>query len=194
MLRSFFVRRAVRRALQTSAVSPGLVLDIPCGTGIATREMLAGGARVVGTDVSLPMLRFARTIAATPDDRATWVCGNIERLPFRPGTVHAVLCLRFFSHLPPSRWRAVLRALAGLTSGPIIIGLPMRWSSKHWWRAFKRRIGIDAKHRPIFSREVVVAAFEDAGLEINGSLWQSPFTDTALVIARRKRPTRSGQL
>ena len=86
----------------------------------------------------------------------------------------------------------VFRVVEERSVAMIIVGLPMRWSSKHWWRAFKRRIGINAKQRPIFSRDGVVAAFGRAGLEISGSVWQSPFTDTALVIARRKEPGGRG--
>ena len=59
------------------------VLDLACGSGrhAAELERLAGGTRVVGFDLSPPMLRRAR--ART---RAPLVRGDMRALPFRPGT------------------------------------------------------------------------------------------------------------
>jgi SAM-dependent methyltransferase len=180
-LRAFFVRRALRRALRVVGEGAGPFLDVPCGTGIAAAALAAGGRRVVAADLSPDMLRFGRAARGAP--AAHWVCADIERLPLRDGTVAAAVCLRFFAHLPPALWVAVLTDLARVSRGPIVIGLPMRRSSKHWWRAFKRRIGIDAKRRPIFAPAAVTAALGAAGLELRVRIWQSPFTDTALVVA-----------
>jgi hypothetical protein len=121
------------------------------------------------------------------------VCADIERLPFRDDTVSAVVCLRFFAHLPRAQWKMVLRRFACMTSGPIVVGLPMRWSSKHWWRAFKRQLGINAKQRPIFRREALTDVLAQANLELCGRVWQSPFTDTALLVARRRRAAGEGR-
>jgi len=184
LLRRAFVARAVRRALRRMPAPPGIILDFACGSGVATRALPGATGTIVGVDVSMPMLRLARSIVPAAGG-ATWVCGDIERPPFRPDTVAAVLCLRFFAHLPVARWSSVLEHLADLTTGPIIIGLPMRASSKHQWRAFKRRLGVPAKRRPIFRLAELRPILAEAGLELIGQLWQSPFTDTALVIVRR---------
>jgi SAM-dependent methyltransferase len=184
LLRRAFVTGAVRRALRRVPVAPGIILDFACGSGVATRALIGQRCAVVGVDVSMPMLELARTIGP-PAGGASWVCGDIERPPFRPATVAAVLCLRFFAHMPVERWSTVLQRLAELTTGPIIIGLPMRSSSKHQWRALKRRLGFAAKRRPIFHLAELRPILADAGLELTARLWQSPFTDTALVIVRR---------
>jgi SAM-dependent methyltransferase len=161
-----------------------MVLDFACGSGIASHALARAGTRVVGVDISMSMLQLARALSPGPAATA-WVCGDIEQPPFRSDAVAAVMCLRFFAHLPTGHWESVLRALASLTAGPIVIGLPMRRSSKHRWRAFKRRLGINAKRRPIFRASDVAPILSSAGLELAGRLWQSPFTDTALLIARR---------
>lgn len=181
-LRAFFVRRAVRRALRLAGVARGIVLDIPCGSGVAGGAVAAAGLRCVGADVSLPMVQLARREAAAPRD---WVCADIERLPFRAGAFQAVVCLRFFPHLPAGRWGSVLGALAAISSGPVLVGLPMRRSSKHWWRAFKRLVGVEAKRRPIFPTDEVAGMLLDLGLCLRHRVWQSPFTDTALAIVTR---------
>jgi SAM-dependent methyltransferase len=177
------VTRAVSRALHRGGTEGGIVLDFACGSGIASHALALAGRRVVGLDISMSMLQLARTLSPAP--AAAWVCGDIERPPFRSDAAAAVICLRFFPHMPTDHWEAVLRALASLTAGPIVIGLPMRRSSKHWWRAFKRRLGANAKRRPIFRASEIAPILSRAGLELTGHLWQSPFTDTALVIARR---------
>lgn len=59
-------------------------LDVGCGTGIFTLELLAAGARVVGLELSLPMLRWARKKAAGRSFQA--VQGDMRWLPFADGS------------------------------------------------------------------------------------------------------------
>jgi demethylmenaquinone methyltransferase / 2-methoxy-6-polyprenyl-1,4-benzoquinol methylase len=70
-------RRATREALD---LKPGeLVLDLAAGTGVSTEELGRSGARSVGVDISLGMLRAGR--AARPD--VTLLAGDALALPFR---------------------------------------------------------------------------------------------------------------
>jgi SAM-dependent methyltransferase len=190
-LRAFFIARAVRRALRLGGVADGVVLDVACGTGVAARAA-GSDVRWIGIDVSEGMLRVARR--RVYGSRHLWVRADLEHPPFRPAAdIDAIVCLRFLAHLPMVRWTPILGTLARMTAGPIIIGLPMRRSSKHWWRAFKRSVGLRAKRRPVFSGETVRAALSAAGLEQHLTLWQSPFTDTALVVTRRRRERRRNE-
>lgn len=183
-LRAVFVGRAIRRALQAGGFAHGIVLDVACGTGIAARAAARANARWIGVDISAGMLRVARRHRY--GRRHLWVRADLEHLPFRASApIDAIVCLRFLAHLPPARWAAILGPLARMTAGPVVVGLPMRHSSKHWWRAFKRWLGVRSKRRPVFAADVVAEAFRAAGLECRHRIWQSPFTDTALVVARR---------
>jgi ubiquinone/menaquinone biosynthesis C-methylase UbiE len=183
-LRAFFVARAVRRALRVGGFSRGVVLDVACGTGVAARAAAGSDVRWIGVDISEGMLGIARRRSKGLGH--LWVRADLEHPPFRAtAQIDAIVCLRFLAHLPVARWSAVLGILARMTPGPVIVGLPMRRSSKHWWRALKRFVGLRAKRRPVFGDETVLDTFSTAGLEPCGSLWQSPFTDTALVVARR---------
>lgn len=59
---------------------PGeLILDVGCGTGIFTTGVLHSGARVVGADVSVPMLRVA---VARSGAGFAGVCADMCALPF----------------------------------------------------------------------------------------------------------------
>lgn len=76
-------RRASIRAL---GLRPGdLVLDVACGTGDFCRELEGAGHVVFGVDLSMGMLRAARTDAPLFQADAL-------RVPLRDGAVHAVTC------------------------------------------------------------------------------------------------------
>lgn len=57
------------------------ILDVGCGSGIFTKDILVKGAEVVGLDISLPMLNYARDkLTGFP---FTPVLGNMLALPFK---------------------------------------------------------------------------------------------------------------
>jgi ubiquinone/menaquinone biosynthesis C-methylase UbiE len=76
------------------------VLDVGCGTGIlATRIGEDGsGARVVGCDLSMGMLRRAAARV-----RGAWVQGDALRLPLRDGALDAVVSTQALHFLPDRR-------------------------------------------------------------------------------------------
>lgn len=69
------------------------VLELACGTGQLTRELLAvmePGARLVATDLNVPMLSVARQRIRDP--RVEWMEADVTRLPFEPGSFDEVVC------------------------------------------------------------------------------------------------------
>ncbi|HXH58147.1 ubiquinone/menaquinone biosynthesis methyltransferase [Iamia sp.] len=73
-----------------------LVLDLACGTGDLCTELVRGGHRPVGVDLSFGMLAAART-------RAPLVHGDVLRLPVPDGSIDGVTCgfaLRNLEELP----------------------------------------------------------------------------------------------
>ncbi|MFO7600877.1 MAG: class I SAM-dependent methyltransferase [Candidatus Desulfacyla sp.] len=57
------------------------ILDAGCGTGVFTREIIEAGARVVGLELSFPMLARAREKLS--GDPFTAVQGDMNTLPFK---------------------------------------------------------------------------------------------------------------
>lgn len=55
------------------------VLDVACGPGRHARALEAAGARCIGLDLSMPLLRRARTLTHAPLVRA-----DMRRMPVRP--------------------------------------------------------------------------------------------------------------
>ncbi len=67
--------------LKLLAPKPGeVILDAGCGTGIFTADILETGARVVGLELALSMLR--RALTKFPGRTFQPVIGDIRRLPF----------------------------------------------------------------------------------------------------------------
>ncbi len=76
-------------ALEGYGLTPNAsVLDVGCGTGLASAPLIAKGYRVTGVDPSLPMLDLARH--AYPE--ASWQQGGAEQLPFENASFAAVIC------------------------------------------------------------------------------------------------------
>ena len=67
--------------LQMLHPKPGeRILDVGCGTGVFTQDVLDCGATVIGIDLSLPMLEKA--LIRTRDTDFSGLCGDMCALPF----------------------------------------------------------------------------------------------------------------
>jgi SAM-dependent methyltransferase len=74
--------------------SGGAVLDVGCGTGgttVAAARRLGAGGRLVGVDISAPMLAAARERAEREGAAATFLCSSAQTHPFEPAVFDAVL-------------------------------------------------------------------------------------------------------
>lgn len=101
---------------------PGDVLEIACGTGIVTgrlRERLSPSLRLVATDLSKPMLDYAR---ARLDGRKgiEWREADALKLPFEDGKFGAVVC-GFGIMFMPDRQAALREARRVLADGGILL-------------------------------------------------------------------------
>ncbi len=74
-------------------VQPRTLADLGAGTGYCARQLSRRyrGARVYALDIALAMLQRARRKAPRLFARTTYVCGDLQRLPFAGGTLD--LCL-----------------------------------------------------------------------------------------------------
>jgi SAM-dependent methyltransferase len=80
-------------AFSPAPLDGSTVLDLGCGTGLATRAAKAVGARVVGADLALGMVLEDR------DRRSPATVGDAVRLPFRCGAFDVVLAAFSLNHL-----------------------------------------------------------------------------------------------
>jgi ubiquinone/menaquinone biosynthesis C-methylase UbiE len=84
------------------APAPGeVILDAGCGTGIFTADILDTGARVVGLDLSLTMLR--RALVRCPGQTFQSVIGDIRRLPFADASFHKAISITAIEFIQDAR-------------------------------------------------------------------------------------------
>ena len=86
-------RRAIGEALGERPSGNLRVLDLCTGTGdiaLGFTTRLNGHSRVVGLDVSEPMLNLARQKSAQRGARVAWMRGDAQRLPFASASFDCV--------------------------------------------------------------------------------------------------------
>lgn len=87
-----------------AGLAPGAsVIDIGCGTGVVTRELArvtGPTGRVVGVDMSLALLRYARSRAVADDLPIDYVLGNACALPFAERAFDASCSVTLLAHIP----------------------------------------------------------------------------------------------
>ncbi len=127
-----FARAAVvndERALDVlaglAAAGPGdRVVDVACGPGIVTCRLAAGGATVVGVDLTPAMLRLAagRVEAAGCGASTAFALGRMDRLPF-PAACFDVVVNRYALHhaAEPERVAAELGRVAAPDGRLVIV-------------------------------------------------------------------------
>lgn len=88
------------------------LLDLGCGAGQDTRALRRAGFRVVGLDLSHPLLDYARHRSP----RLSLVQADIRHLPYVAGIFEGIWAAASLIHLPKSSVQASLRGLAHLTT------------------------------------------------------------------------------
>src|SRR2546429_889083 len=72
-----------------------LVLDVPCGTGRITELILKEGHRVIGVDLSWPMVSVARRRLAGSNGTISYHIADAMELGFQDGIFDCVTSIRF---------------------------------------------------------------------------------------------------
>jgi SAM-dependent methyltransferase len=150
--------RAALAALLTAATwSPGRWLDVPCGAGRLS-ALLPGDVVQVDRDPAM--------VVACGPDRAR-ACASVHHLPFADGTFAGTLCHRLLQHIPTDVERIdILRELARVTRGPIVVSFFDSCSLQHLRRLVRRRCGKVRSGRSAVSRRTFLAELRAAGLEV----------------------------
>ena len=120
---------AVSEAKRNSRTGP--ILDLACGNGRHLCDLADARWRVVGGDLSFPMLRAAQETAAGQSG-SSLVRMEAEDLPFAENAFDVVFCARFFHHLPdhPLRER-ILSEMFRVARSRVILTYKARFTYEH---------------------------------------------------------------
>jgi SAM-dependent methyltransferase len=119
-------------ALSGRALAGAVVVEVGAGTGIATAELVARGARVLAVDLSLVMLSHQRVPSAA-------VVGSGGGLPVQSGVADLVCCATAWHWVPrPSGIAEAVRALR--PAGALAL----------WWNDYEPNTAVEADPRRFF--------------------------------------------
>lgn len=108
---------AAREAIER--VRPRRLLDVGCGTGLATLQLCGPGRTVLAADFSYGSLRVLQNKAGAPP----LTQADVTALPFAAASFDAVLCANTLQHLVPSYQRAAVTELRRILkpSGTLVV-------------------------------------------------------------------------
>jgi ubiquinone/menaquinone biosynthesis C-methylase UbiE len=137
---------------------PGeVILDAGCGTGIFTADILETGARVVGLDLALAMLRRALTKCKGRTFQS--VIGDIRRLPFADASFHKAISITAIEFIQDARI-AVEELFRVIKPGGFIVAATLN-SLSPW---AQRRKAAAQKGHPLFRHAIFRSPDEMKGL------------------------------
>ncbi len=142
-------------ALVRQAFVPGQrILDVGCGGGREAVPMVLAGFRLVAMDVSLAMVRAAKTYASRRGISLMAVVGSVSAPPFRPEAFDGIAMLgQVIAHVPGRESRvAALRAVWGALRPGGTLAMTTHNRRCHWkfslyfgwanpWRRLMRWLG-----------------------------------------------------
>jgi len=174
---------------------PKMCLDIPCGTGRFSSELLSHGFEVVGADISREMIRQAEVKHGKHSNVMGFVICEIENLPFKDWSFDLVSCVRLMGHLPPSVKEHAIREIARVTKNAAIITFYNQKSVMSLLRRFARFTRrISLSWFPETEREQI-HSIEKNGLKVKKILPRFRFfKETFFVLASKQcdGPSNSG--
>jgi ubiquinone/menaquinone biosynthesis C-methylase UbiE len=124
----------------------GKVLDVGCGPGMMARRLIDRNWKVFGLDMSPEMVRECRD-GLGRSDRAAFLIGRLESLPFKDGSFDAVLGMGVLEYVADTQ--AALRELARVTRpGGALVVTMLNWTSPwiichrpcNWIRFFRHKL------------------------------------------------------
>jgi dolichol-phosphate mannosyltransferase len=158
-LQRYWQRRRYQ-VITTMAAGTSRVLDVGCGS-----SRIIGSARMVGLDIVLAKLRYARRYGNP------LVHGSIFELPFKNGTFDCVICSEVIEHVPADErvFSELERVLE--PGGRLILGTPdydrWRWRALEWLYGRMAPGGYADEHVTHYSRSNLAAYLEARGFTID---------------------------
>jgi ubiquinone/menaquinone biosynthesis C-methylase UbiE len=162
---------------------PGeFILDAGCGTGVFTLDMISCGARVIGLDLSLSMIRRARQKCRTSQLRI--ISADILRLPFPENSFDKTVSITALEFIPDGQ-KAIKELFRVTQKGGILVVATLNSLSP--WAERRREQG--HKGHSLFSKAFFRSPGELAALTpVKGEI------RTAVHFLKEENPDRAGEI
>lgn len=157
------------------------VVDVPCGTGRLAEVLLESGYKVRGVDISPDMLEVAKKrLARFGEKFSTQVCDARELS--RAERFDGALCARVLMHFPLNEQIEFLKAVAAVTSGPVVFTQGLNSPYQRLRRRFKRILrNQNPASFPLTAKELRVLVAQ-SGLRIVKLVRLAPMLSESMVI------------
>ncbi len=159
------------------------VMDLPCGTGRFTQQILNQGWRLINSDISNAMLSQARDLAENDPDLIGSLRADAEALPLADSSIDLVLCIRFLMHVPREVRPAIFREFARVTKRWVVLDVRHTYCINTHMKRIRSRFNPKVKV-PNF-RYTMKTLNEDiraGGLRIKRHVWNTPPFSEKLVL------------
>jgi SAM-dependent methyltransferase len=155
---------AIQKAL---ALTNGVktIVDLPCGTGRFTGDLARSGYQVVGSDISVEMMRQAANLLTHENIRG-YVRADAEAMPFPAKSVDCVMSIRFLFHVDPETRRRMLREFGRVSRRWIIADYRHKYSFRYGVWKLTSVLGLTKRPFERVSVKSMKSEFEDAGLRV----------------------------
>lgn len=168
---------------------PGIsrVLDLPCGTGRFTQQIVSHGWKLINGDISLPMLQSAREVSEGNPALIGSARMDAEHLPFADGSIDLVISIRFLMHVPRSVRPRIFREYARVSKRYVVLDVRHQYCLNTWFKHVRRLFSKKVKlpeHR--YSMRELEQDISAGGLRIVRKVWNKPPFSEKLVLLCEK--------
>ena len=180
---------AIRKALsQTTGVRT--ILDLPCGTGRFTGGLAREGYEVIGSDISLEMLKKAASVDPAEPGKPSalgYLQANAEHLPLRTDSLDCVVSIRFMMHVDPATRVRMLREFHRVSRRWVIVDYRHKYTFRYVLTHTFGKLGLGRTPLSRVSRRDLEQEFRDAGFAIRSVIRVSAplLSDKWVVLAER---------
>jgi glycosyltransferase involved in cell wall biosynthesis len=142
----------------------GPALDLACGTGRLTGQLLAGNSTVVGTDIAREMLQITRQRLGNEESLLGLIQADAEYMPFGDDSFECVTSSRFMAHIPRAIRMNIWKELHRISRRWLIISYLNPLSLLGIYRAIVRLFR--GNQRDQLSRRSLRKELEQAGFSL----------------------------
>jgi ubiquinone/menaquinone biosynthesis C-methylase UbiE len=154
---------AIEKAMKQIG-DPGVVLDLPAGTGRFFEYMKNRGLKFAGADISHEMLSEARK--KVPEGSIFGlVAADAEKMPFKDGAVDVVMSIRFLFHIPPDVRIKIISEYARVAKRYLILDYRLLFSVVNMKRLILSKLHIQGPPKGKVTKKGMLAELKAAGVE-----------------------------